>query len=276
MKRPGPDTERTLQSLLLQVGDNRLTVYASSGAFYLFIALFPTAALLCSILPMTMLTRQQVQDFLSALLPTVMQTLLNDILTDVYGSGRATVPISALLLAWSAGKAAVGLSRGLDHVYCGRQERSFLRLRLLGSLTSLGLLFFILLSLSVNLMQRSLLARIVRLWPAVGGTVAFLLRLRFPAAMLMLALLFALLYRFLPSGTRSLNHQIPGALLASLLWMLLSWLMPLFLERFGAGSVYGSLATVALAMIWIFWCMEIVLLGAGFNVWLFPGEKPGA
>ena len=55
--------------------------------------------------------------------------------------------------------------------------------------------------------------------------------------------------------------------------LLLSWVFSLYLGRFGASSVYGSLATVAFALIWIYWCISLTLLGGCFNVWL--GGKRG-
>ena len=76
------------------------------------------------------------------------------------------------------------------------------------------------------------------------------------------------MYRFLPNVRLRYVDQLPGALLTAALWMLLSWLFSLYLGRFGASSVYGSLATVAFALMWIYWCISLTLLGGCFNVWL--------
>ena len=97
---------------------------------------------------------------------------------------------------------------------------------------------------------------------------ATILRLRFLPGMLVLAVFFSLLYQFLPNLRLRYGDQIPGALLSAALWMLLSWVFSLYLRRFGASSVYGSLATVAFALIWIYWCIALTLLGGCFNVWL--------
>jgi len=264
-----------IPSLLRVVFDGKRSVYASAGAFYLFLSLFPAAAILCALLPYTQIPQAELLRFLSAVLPSVMQELLQRIVEDVYGYSAAAISVSTVVLLWSAGKSFAGLTRGLEYVYRGGQGRSYLRLRLLSSVYTLGLMLVMLLSLATSMLQQSLLSRVNRFWPRLGLLLGYVVRLRYPAAMLMLAVFFALLYRFLPTGKRKLMRQIPGALLASALWMLLSWVFSLVLNRMHSGSVYGSLATVAFAMFWISWCMEIVLFGGAFNVWLESERREG-
>ena len=100
------------------VREAKLGIYASSGAFYLFLALFPTAALLCALLSLLPYPREELLQYVAAALPDFVPELLRDILGGNYVANAAAFSISALLLLWSAGKAFVGLVRGLDRVYC--------------------------------------------------------------------------------------------------------------------------------------------------------------
>ena len=253
-------------------GEAKLGVYASSGAFYLFLSIFPTAALLCSLLPLLPFTQEALLDYLSAVLPDFMQELLRSIIDGMYSYSAAAFSISVVLLLWSAGKAFIGVMRGLNRVYSG-EDRSMLKLRGLSSLYMLVFLAFMLVTLGLSLFQKTLLQSLVQRWPQSAGTVETLMKLRFFPGMLLLAVFFSLMYRFLPNAKLRYVDQIPGALLAAALWMLLSWVFSLYLNRFGASSVYGSLATVAFALMWIYWCISITLLGGCFNVWL--GGKRG-
>ena len=129
-------------------------------------------------------------------------------------------------------------------------------------------LAFMLVTLGFSLFQKTLLENLAQRWPQSAGTVETILKLRFLPGMLVLAVFFSLLYQFLPNVRLRFADQLPGALLSAALWMLLSWLFSLYLNRFGAGSVYGSLATVAFALMWIYWSIALTLLGGCFNVWL--------
>ena len=248
-------------------GEAKIGVYASSGAFYLFLALFPTAALLCSLLPLLPFTQEALLDYLSAVMPDFMQELLQSIIDGMYSYNAAAFSISAVLLVWSAGKAFIGVMRGLNRIYSG-EDRSMLKLRGLSSLYMLVFLAFMLATLGLSLFRQTLLESVVRNWPGIAATVETLMKLRFLPGMLLLALLFSLMYQFLPNVRLRYPDQIPGALLSAALWMLLSWIFSLYLKRFGASSVYGSLATVAFALMWIYWCIALTLLGGCFNVWL--------
>ncbi len=248
-------------------GEAKLGVYASSGAFYLFLALFPTAALLCSLLTLLPFTQEALLDYLSAVLPDFMRELLKSIIDGMYSYSAAAFSVSLILLVWSAGKAFLGIMRGLNRIYSG-EDRSMLKLRGLSSLYMLVFLVFMLATLGLSLFQKTLLGSLMQRWPQSAGTAEALMKLRFLPGMLLLAFFFSLLYRFLPNAKLRYADQIPGALLAAALWMLLSWVFSLYLSRFGAGSVYGSLATVAFALMWIYWCISLTLLGGCFNVWL--------
>ena len=256
-----------LMGFLNIAGEAKIGVYASSGAFYLFLSIFPSAALLCSLLPLLPFTQEALLDYLSTVLPDFMRELLESIIQGTYAYSAAAFSISAVLLVWSAGKAFIGIMRGLNHIYSG-EDRSILKLRGLSSLYMLVFLAFMLVTLGLSLFQKTLLAKLVQLWPQSGATVETLLRLRFLPGMLVLAVFFSLLYQFLPNVRLRFTDQLPGALLSAALWMLLSWVFSLYLNRFGAGSVYGSLATVAFALMWIYWCIALTLLGGCFNVWL--------
>lgn len=275
MRKPRPektepgcgDVRGSLQSFFDVAGEAKLGVYASSGAFYLFLSIFPTAALLCSLLPLLPFTQEALLDYLAAVLPDFMRELLGSIIDGMYSNNAAVFSVSVVLLLWSAGKAFIGIMRGLNRIYSG-EDRSMLKLRGLGSLYMLVFLAFMLVTLGLSLFQKTLMGSLVQRWPQSAGTVETLMKLRFLPGMLLLAVFFSLLYRFLPNARLRYGDQIPGALLAAALWMLLSWVFSLYLGRFGASSVYGSLATVAFALMWIYWCISLTLLGGCFNVWL--------
>ena len=135
-------------------------------------------------------------------------------------------------------------------------------------------LISMLITLVLSLFQHSLLTGLARRWPEGRAFAETLLRLRFLPGMVLLAVFFSLLYKFLPKGKRRWLGQVPGALLTSALWMLVSWIFSLCLNRFGASSVYGSLATVAFALMWIYWCVALTLLGGCFNIWLGTLRSP--
>ena len=250
-------------------------LYAASGAYFLFLSLIPLAALVCSILPLIPLTRETILEYLSPVLPEVMENLLREILDQVYGSGAATFSLSLLLTLWSASKTFVGLIQGLNRIYGSPAPEGFLRLRAASGLYTLALLFIMLLSLLFALSPRRLIYFLAAAWPQGGSLLGAILRLRCFLAMLLLALYFALLYTCIPSRKQGFLRQLPGAMLTSLLWMLLAWLFGSYVTGLGGVTLYGSLARVILALFWVYLCMYLILFGAYCNVRLAETQNGG-
>ena len=273
-RKPGPAA--CVRGFFRDLSELEPGLYAASGAYFLFLSLIPLTALACSVLPLTPLTREAVLEHLSTVLPDAMEALLRELLEQVYGSGAAAVSLSALLTLWSASKAFLGLIQGLDRICGGTGSGGFLRLRAVSGLYTLALLLAVLLSLLLALFRRRLIRLLASVWPTGGGLLLSLLRMRVFLAVLLLALFFALLYTFLPSWRQPFIRQLPGAMLAALLWMLLTWLFGSSVKGLGGVTLYGSLASAVLALFWVYLCMFLILLGAFVNTRLgkfYPGPQ---
>ena len=78
---------------------------------------------------------------------------------------------------------------------------------------------------------------------------------------------FLLMYKFVPKHKVKFRTQIPGALFSALGWYVLSWAFSVYLDVFKNFSIiYGSLTSIMLLMIWVYWCMNIILIGAEINM----------
>jgi len=115
--------------------------------------------------------------------------------------------------------------------------------------------------------QRRITAMIAASWPGLSAVSDFLLNFRFIVVILLLAFIFMLMYKWMPSKKVRFREQTPGAFAAASLWMLLSWIFSFYFKH-SDFSTYGSLTTIILAMMWMFYCMYIILLGAYMNTHL--------
>ena len=96
--------------------------------------------------------------------------------------------------------------------------------------------------------------------------VAFWGWLRFPVALLLLAAVLSVVYRFVPDTDRSLWSATPGALFAVIAWPIASLGFSIYLSNFaGRGLTYGSLGTAVGLLVYLFISAWVVLLGAEIN-----------
>ena len=78
--------------------------------------------------------------------------------------------------------------------------------------------------------------------------------------------LFAAMFTALPSHRGRLRDSLPGAFLSALGWLIFSHLFSLYVEHAsGFSRVYGDLYAVALSMLWLYFCVSILLYGGLLN-----------
>ena len=65
-----------------------------------------------------------------------------------------------------------------------------------------------------------------------------------------------------------------GAAFSAVGWIIVSWIFSVYVDIFkGFSSMYGSLTTIVLIMLWLYFCMYILLLGGEVNMILRDMEQ---
>lgn len=131
----------------------------------------------------------------------------------------------------------------------GRGWRGFLRDRLLSFSMVLGSAFLLLVSLVVS----AILAPLANfLGHAAHMAVSFLV----------ITLLFAMIFRYLPDALIAWRDVWLGAAITSLLFALGKTLIGLYLGRSAVGSTFGAAGSLAVLLIWLYYSAQIFLFGA--------------
>src|SRR5215203_5638375 len=90
--------------------------------------------------------------------------------------------------------------------------------------------------------------------------------LRFPVALLLLAVVLSVVYRFGPNAKQGLRSVVPGAALAVVLWAISSVGFAFYLTNFAKyGVTYGSIGAAVGLLFYLYLCASVVLFGAELN-----------
>jgi membrane protein len=90
--------------------------------------------------------------------------------------------------------------------------------------------------------------------------------LRWPTALLLLALVVAAIYRYAPDADLPFRSVLPGALVAVLFWALASLVFSYFVTVFpDHGIVYGGLGTAISLLLYLYFSTAVLLFGAELN-----------
>ena len=214
---------------------------------------FPMLVLLLGMLRYTALEPQDLMELCRVFLPEALQGLAWQLILDTEGNG-SLLSVSALTALWSAGRGMYGILRGLNAVAGVREERSWLRVRLLSAGYTLLFILVLVLTLTLHVFGGRLLEYFgLR---RLGG-------LRFAVLLLVQTMVFCGMYVRLPSRKGSVGGCFPGAVLASLGWTGVSAGFSWYAGRFP-----GGMYLAVMGMVWLYVCVCIIFAGAVLNRFL--------
>lgn len=249
-----------------RISKDHVGAYAAQGAFFLLLSFIPFMMLLLNIVQYTSLTEAEVSNAVLAVIPEDFHGIVSSIIAEIYQRSSVVLPVSAILALWSAGKAVNSLTYGLNTIYHVKETRNYFVSRLRSMGYTLVFILAILVTLGLLVFGKSLQRGMAEFFPAAAGVTAFLISFRTIITITALLVAFLLLYRFIPNRKDTFGSQLPGAMVATVAWEILSIGFSIYLEYFpGVTRMYGNMTTMILLMLWVYFCMYIILLGAEIN-----------
>lgn len=250
----------------------RVSTYASSAAFYIFLSIIPIIVLLFTIIPYTPLTQDGVLKVLLEILPDSLDSFTTGIVAEVYDKNIAILSVSAVILLWSASKGMQAITLGLNSINGVKETRNFVLLRLEACLYTVILLVLMIISLGLFVFGNIIMDQLV-LWMHIDQIYQVLVDFRFLVEWIFYAIPIAILYAWVPNKRTKPHTQWRGAAFTGVTWTLFSYAFSLYLDVFPAFSIYGSLTTVIITMFWLFVAMNLLFLGALINVFFKESDK---
>lgn len=261
------DFRTRFSAFLRRIQLSEVNIYAAYASFFIVLSMFPAMMLIISLLQYTPITDRDLRTILQRIVPASLGPLLDYMIEELFVVNSVTVlSLSAVMALWMASKGIYCLQRGLNKVYSARETRSFLRLRLRCMGFTVLLLLALLLTGAIRLAGRDLITSLEPSPVPAARILLRIIRLRTLITVLLLSLVFLGLYCIFPNRAVRTVSALPGAFSSAVLWVVFSRLFSRYVDRFGNYSLYyGSLSVMALAMLWIYSCMYLLLCGGLLN-----------
>lgn len=254
------------------VEENHVGAYASQSAFFFVLSLIPIILLLLTMVQYTPVTRSDVMKAVTEIFPKTVTPFLISIINEVYSQSTAVIPVTIIVALWSAGRGVLAMTSGLNCIYQSTETRNYFYLRLRASVYTLLFLLVIISGLLLAVFGNRISVFVELNVPVLEKAVEFLIRIRTSLTVGGMMLFCMLLYRFLPDIKirTQWKHQIPGAVFSAVGWQVISLIFSVYLDIFeGFSTMYGSLTTLILVMLWLYFCMYIILMGGLINTMIF-------
>lgn len=273
MKGRVKNITRKINRLASILGSHHTGAYAAQAAYFFVLSLIPIILLLLTMVQFTPVTRQDVMAAVTQVFPTSVEGLISSIVDQVYRQSSTIIPVTIIVALWSAGKGVLAMTSGMNLIYENTETRNYFYLRLRASFYTVIFILAIVLSLSLSVFGNSISIIVYKHVPVLTTIMDFLIRIRTLLTLVVLTLFWDMVYKYLPNRTNlsktTMKQQLPGAVFTSCGWLLISFIFSVYLDIFtGFSSMYGSLTTIILIMLWLYVCMYVILLGGELNALL--------
>jgi membrane protein len=199
--------------------------------------------------------------------PSTAKILLVAVRSSQQSQGMLATWISAATLVISATTVFSALESALESIWedtapATRGIRGWIRRRLLSVGFILALGFLLLVSLTVTTALATLRKEVAENHLALVGMIG---SLDLIVSLLLIASLFALIYRYMPTRRLPWRVVLGGGLLTAVLFYIGRWGIGLYLAHSTQPTAFGAAASFAALLLWLYYSAQIFLFGAEFT-----------
>lgn len=202
--------------------------------------------------------------------PSTANILLGAVRSSKHAQGVIATVVSVGTLFISATTVLAALQNALQHIWkttaiAPTGFKGWIRTRFLSLGFILALGFLLLVSLTISTGLSNLRSRIVgenAVLVGAVGAIGWLLSLA------LVAVLFALIFRYMPARRLHWKIVAGGGALTAVLFDLGRWIIGVYLARSTQPTAFGAAASFAALLLWFYYTAQIFLFGAEFTACL--------
>lgn len=240
---------------------------AANTGYFIILSVFPALLLILSGLRFTGLPVDTLLEILCMVLPQALMGTARELVYSVYENASGAVAgLSALTALWSSSRGVYGLLVGLNTIYGVSEDRGYFYTRAISILYTFAFEVVILLTLVLHVFGGTLASFFQGIPNPAIQKLMNILDLRFGVLLVLQSLLFTLMFMIFPNRRNGFWESLPGGLFACIGWMLFSNLYSLYVTHFPSyANIYGSVYAIAISMLWLYCCLEIIFFGGALN-----------
>lgn len=270
-----------------KVSDRYTAACAAQAAFFILLSVVPIVSLILTCATYLPFTQQDVLDLLMNMIPKEFASYVIGFINDLYSrAGSTAISVSIIAMLWSASKGVLALMDGFNSMYRLRQENGYVKSRVMAlAYTVLFIILFVVVMsiyVSVSHYYKGYIRNVLEIGSSLEQILWFI---RYILGWLLFYAFILMLYVVLPGGFglpmgreehtnlgKRIRSQMPGAAFCSVAWLVISGVVGVYIKYFPNVSVmYGSLAGIVVVMLWLYFCMYSLFIGAVMNYLLSKG-----
>lgn len=248
-------------------GRAKVSGQAGELAYFILLSLFPILLVIANIIPLFPIDVNAVLTYLETAVPPDIYGVIEPVLIGYLSSSSGGVISIGLITAlWSASKAFNSLQNILNDVYGVQPRKNFILVRLASLLIEIVVVLIVGAIIFAFVFGEMIVSFIEDFLSLNLDFIMQILQLRWLILLIVLFVLFMAIYFLVPNHHLKLKYAIPGAVFATVGWLVLSEGFTLYLQFAGgdaaANATFGAFIVL---MLWLYLASMILLIGGLLN-----------
>lgn len=256
-----------IQLFFRKMRDDFVSAFSAQAALFIIISLFPFIMLLLSIIQYLPFDRSRLLMTFNNIFPNPFHNILSSIIEEIFNTASGTiVSITAITALWSAGKGFLAIQKGLNSVYGIKETRNYIYIRITSAFYTLIFAIIFIATIILFVFGNSIFIWIENKIPLLTNLAFLIISIRTITGLITLTLFFLIIYMYVPNRRTKIAHELPGSILSAAGWIGFSYIFSYYIDNYSNyQSMYGSLTTIVLFLLWMYFCMYILFVGAELN-----------
>lgn len=256
-----------IKILINKILEDDIFALSAQMAYGFILSIFPFLIFLLTVVGYSSVRSEDILASLHLILPQSTFELIKSTVVEVVESRKGNLlsfSVIGTLLAASTGFRAA--AKGLNRAYNSKEKRPYWKIFII-SIACIFILTIIIISAFLLIVFGDIIGNQIYKWFNLNISFAYLWNfMRYVLMIVFMIFTFAALYHFIPSRKLGWKEVMPGASFCTLGWLVVSIGFSYYVNNFNNYSrVYGSIGTVIVLILWLYFTSMIILIGGELN-----------
>lgn len=260
---------KMIRGFVRDLSNDDVGLYAAQSAFFAALSAVPFCMLVILCVKYFVdVNIASITEPIRKAFPEPVSTYIVRIMMEVFYRSQSVALLSVTVITtlWSSSRGTMSVYSGFNRIFGYVRQRNWLFSRIASFFYNLLFIAVIVATVVILVFGNTILTFFGTEYILAHYLVMVVFELKFPIFFVIFVLGFAAMYTYLPQRKAKYKSQLPGAVATAVGWLGFSYLFSLYIMYFSEYSfLYGSLTAIILLMLWVYFCLYMLLIGAEIN-----------
>ncbi|WP_025728711.1 YihY/virulence factor BrkB family protein [Atopobacter phocae] len=252
-----------------------LSQQASTMAFFALLALFPFLLALANLIPLLPVDKGELFAVMKTTVPSDVYNVVQPILSSyLKQSTGGALSLSLLISFWPATKGLSAMQEMLNQVYDAQPRANFILTRIMSFVIGLALAVLTTIVSFIFVFGNQIIEFLEQQFNFNVISLASFDLYKWIIAFMFMFLVGVLIYTIVPNVNWSLKYSVPGAIVLTLGFLLISQLFSLYVSFASQSFGPGTFGVVIVMIMWMYIINMVIIIGGFINVLWYRFNHP--